>query len=103
MRVLVVALALAAVGGANPLLSTVALRAKVEGLPAQSPPPAVVWDVDNLSKIGGNAVEVIGAPKVVSSDAGQAVAFNGTSDGLLVNGNPLAGLSRFTLEVLFSP
>src|SRR5688500_16705668 len=66
-------------------------------------PAVVVWDVDNLSRIGGHAVEAIGAPRVVSTDAGPAVAFNGQSDGLLINSNPLAGLSRFTLEVLFSP
>ena len=48
-------------------------------VPAQSPAPAVVWDVDNLSRIGGHAVEVIGAPRVVATDAGPAVEFDGES------------------------
>ena len=103
MRVLAAALALTMLGAGNPFLSAVARSAKVEGWPAQSPASAIAWDVDNLTKIGGNAVELIGAPKVVATDTGPAVAFNGQSDGLLVDGNPLAGLSRFTLEVLFSP
>ena len=45
---------------------------------------------------------VLGAPAVVSSDVGPAVAFNGTTDGLLLDTNPLQGLDRFTIEVLFS-
>lgn len=69
---------------------------------AQSTAVPVTWQVDNLARIGGHPVQVIGAPRVVSTDAGAAVWFNGKSDGLLVDGNPLAGLSRFTLEVLFS-
>ena len=72
------------------------------GIGGQSP-AAVVWQVDNLQRIGGHPVEVIGAPAVVQTEAGPAVAFNGRSDGLLIERNPLAGLSRFTLEVLFAP
>lgn len=68
----------------------------------QGPAPQV-WDVDNLARIGGHAVQVIGAPRVVATDAGPAVEFNGRTDGLLIDANPLAGLSRFTVEVLFSP
>jgi xylan 1,4-beta-xylosidase len=64
---------------------------------------AVVWQVDNLQQIGGQPVEVIGTPSVVQTEAGPAVAFNGRTDGLLIGRNPLAGLSRFTLEVLFAP
>jgi xylan 1,4-beta-xylosidase len=93
MRLIAVAFALAVLGGGNAFL----------GLPVQPSSNPIVWDVDNLSRIGGNTLEIIGAPKVVATDVGPAVAFDGKSDGLLVNGNPLAGLSRFTLEVLFSP
>ena len=60
---------------------------------------AVVWKVDDVRSIGGQATEVIGAPRVVEG----AVVFNGESDGLLVSANPLAGLREFTVEVLFRP
>jgi hypothetical protein len=46
---------------------------------------------------------VVGAPRVIDTPGGKAVEFNGTSDGLFVEHNPLAGLERFTLEVVFAP
>ncbi len=39
---------------------------------------------------------VVGAPRVVQTDDGPAVEFDGRRDGLLVDANPLAGLARFT-------
>ena len=63
----------------------------------------VEWRIDNLESIGGHAVTVVGAPRVVATEIGNAVRFNGTSDGLLIDSNPLAGLSRFTVEVTFKP
>jgi len=86
MRVLALAAAISAV--------------TVFGQPAPMP---IVWDIDNLARIGGHAVTVIGSPRVVDTAAGRAVEFNGRTDGLLVEGNPLAGLARFTVEVVFSP
>jgi hypothetical protein len=63
----------------------------------------VVWTIDNVDRIGGHAVERIGSPRVVQTPIGAAVEFNGASDGLLVDNNPLQGLSRFTLEAIFEP
>ena len=57
-------------------------------------PAAVVWQVDNLERIGGLPVEAIGAPTVVQTDAGPAVSFNGRSDGLLLDRNPSAWSTR---------
>lgn len=68
-----------------------------------SPRETVTWTVDNLTSIGGHAVTVIGAPQVVERDGYRAVAFNGTSDGLLLDVNPLEGLERFTLEAIIAP
>ncbi|MCX6952859.1 MAG: LamG domain-containing protein [Verrucomicrobia bacterium] len=59
----------------------------------------VVWRLENIGKVGGNAVEVIGAPKIVDG----AAIFDGVKDGLLVGANPLAGWREFTIEVLFRP
>jgi hypothetical protein len=64
---------------------------------------AVVWRLDNLTRIGGHAVTVVGAPRVVGTSSGPAVEFNGATDGLLFDINPLAGLAQFTIEVVFEP
>lgn len=63
----------------------------------------VEWVLDNLSSIGGHAVSLIGTPRVVDTPLGKAVEFNGVTDGLLVDINPLQGLKQFTVEALFEP
>jgi hypothetical protein len=63
----------------------------------------VVWRLDQTARIGGQTTEVVGAPRVATEAGVPAVWFNGTSDGLLVPVNPLAGLAQFTIEVLFWP
>lgn len=72
------------------------------GVQAAGVPP-VVWHVDNLQRIGGHAVTVVGRPRVVETAVGPAVEFNGESDGLLLDVNPIAGMASFTVEVLFAP
>lgn len=64
---------------------------------------STVWPIDNLSSIAGHAVTVEGRPRVVEDGTGKAVAFNGASDGLFLDANPLEGLARFTIEVVFKP
>jgi hypothetical protein len=64
---------------------------------------ATTWVIDNTTAIGGAAVKVVGAPRVVETEVGRALEFNGASDGIFVEANPLEGLAQFTLEVLFSP
>ena len=71
--------------------------------PAASQTPGVEWRLDSLERIGGHAVTIVGQPTVVDTDRGRAVAFDGIDDGLLIASNPLAGLSRFTIEVVFQP
>ncbi len=66
-------------------------------------PQPVVWKLDSLTRIGGQPVSVIGSPRVVATPGGPAIEFNGTSDGLLLDANPIAGLDRFTIEVVFEP
>jgi hypothetical protein len=65
--------------------------------------PAVVWAIDNLQAIGGHAVGVLGSPRVVTTPHGPAVEFNGESDGLLVESNPIAGARAFRIEVDLAP
>jgi len=69
---------------------------------AQPSAPQITWRLDNLSRAGGEAVTLIGTPAMVSTAIGPAVQFNGTTDGLLIERNPLEGLSTFTIEVLLS-
>ena len=63
----------------------------------------VEWRVDNLQRIGGHAVEVVGNPRVVGDGGDAAVEFDGVDDGLVVQANPLLGLGRFTVEIDFNP
>jgi hypothetical protein len=65
--------------------------------------PPLVWNVDNLQTIGGHKVTVIGKPRIVETDRGKAVEFDGKGDGLIVDANPLAGLKTYTAEVVFRP
>lgn len=67
------------------------------------PAGMAIWRVDNLGRIGGHAVTVLGEPRVVPTDIGRAVEFNGSRDGLLIDANPIAGLQRFTIDVVFQP
>lgn len=64
---------------------------------------SVVWSVDALKNIGGHETTVLGNPRVVETPYGKAVAFDGDGDRLLVNNNPLAGASEFTIEIIFRP
>ena len=76
-------------------LSVVALAATSQIL--------TVWQVDSLTSIAGHPVTVVGQPKVVEDAVGKAVEFNGASDGLFVDVNPVEGLQQFTVEVVFKP
>ncbi|WP_254513482.1 LamG domain-containing protein [Anatilimnocola floriformis] len=66
-------------------------------------PTAVTWKIDNLESIGGARVTVVGKPKVIETEQGKAVEFNGQDDALFVDSNPLAGWPVFTAEVIFRP
>ena len=83
------------------LLWTLLFSSAAAGPVAAAEP--VLWNVDNLSSIGGHAVTVVGQPKVVETDGGKAIEFDGRDDGLFVAANPLAGLTEFTAEVIFKP
>ena len=67
------------------------------------PKLSVTWKIDNLKKIGDHAVEVLGSPKVIKTDRGNAVIFDGVRDGIFIQNNPLAGSDKFTIEAIFRP
>lgn len=64
---------------------------------------AATWRMKETSSIGGYPTTVFGHPQVVADATSEAIHFNGSSDGLLVPVNPLAGWSEFTVEALISP
>lgn len=68
-----------------------------------SPKPTVDWKLDNLKQIGGQAVQVVGEPRVVESDGVKAIQFDGKDDGIFLDVHPLAGAKEFTAEVIFRP
>jgi hypothetical protein len=57
------------------------------------------WRFDSLDRIGGHAVKVEGAPRVVDG----AVVFDGVKDALFFDVHPLAGAETWTWEVIFRP
>src|SRR5262245_46715117 len=70
----------------------------------QAPPAsAVEWRLDNLERIGGHPVTVVGPPRVVTTARDPAIEFNGTTDGVFVDANPVAGLRQFTIEAVLEP
>lgn len=62
-----------------------------------------VWKFDNLSRIGGVAPKVEGAPTLVDSPVGKAVQFNGTDTALFFPSRPLFGAKTFTIEAIIRP
>lgn len=70
---------------------------------ANSAEKPVAWNLDNLELVGGHKVTVVGKPRVIETERGKAIEFDGLDDGLFVDNNPLAGLKRFTVEVIFRP
>lgn len=63
----------------------------------------VVWRLDNLEKIGGHTVTVEGEPTVIDTANGKAIEFDGVDDGIFLDLHPLAGMSTFTVEIIFKP
>jgi hypothetical protein len=72
---------------------------------AEQPPitRAITWDFTQLDQVGGHKTTVVGAPRVIDTPGGKAVEFDGVDDGLFVDFNPVAGLEKFTAEVIFRP
>jgi hypothetical protein len=66
-------------------------------------PSQTVWNIDSIEKIGGHPATVLGHPKVIDTDKGKAVLFNGVDDAIFLDTHPLTGAETWTWEVLFRP
>ncbi len=75
----------------------------ITGLCAVAQNKAEVWTFDNLKKIGGAPVTVLGSPKIIKTPLGKAIQFNGVDDGIFIGKHPLAGAQIFTFEAIFRP
>lgn len=64
---------------------------------------SVTWKINEIKQIGGQQVEVLGDPKVVKTDRGRAVHFDGVRDGIFISNNPIMGAETFTIEAVFRP
>jgi hypothetical protein len=69
---------------------------------AQMHPKAWECTLANL-KVGSEDLLITGNPKVISSPYGDAIWFDGKSDGFFLADNPLNNLCCFTVEVLMRP
>jgi hypothetical protein len=61
------------------------------------------WNINSLESIGRHNVTVYGNPKVIDTDTGTAMQFDGNGDMLLVDANSVGSAKSFTIEVLFKP
>jgi Concanavalin A-like lectin/glucanases superfamily len=61
------------------------------------------WELNRVNNLGGHPAQVLGNPRLIESSQGKALEFDGQQDGIIVDANPLAGMDRFTLEVIFRP
>lgn len=64
---------------------------------------ATVWTLRDASRVGDQATELVGTPKVSGSGKDVAIIFDGRGDGIFVPANPLAGWKAFTIQVRFKP
>jgi hypothetical protein len=62
-----------------------------------------VWRFDQTADLGGHATKMLGHPRVIATEYGNAVQFNGVDDALLVDVHPLAGAATWTWEMIFRP
>jgi len=63
----------------------------------------IIWDFNDITSIGGNKTTVVGQPKVIDTEKGKAIKFDGVDDGLIVESLPIAGAEKFTVEIIFLP
>ena len=63
----------------------------------------IVWELDNLTAVGGHDLALAGDPKTIDGPHGSAIEFDGVGDAIFIAANPLAGWAAMTVEVLFRP
>jgi hypothetical protein len=67
---------------------------------AQQP---TVWTFKERDRIGNNVVTTSGTPIIANEKGGRSMCFKGEPDAALLDVNPIAGWSIFTIEALIKP
>jgi hypothetical protein len=62
-----------------------------------------VWDFTARDRIGNHPVTLSGSPVIVKDASGGSMCFAGEPDAALLDVNPIAGSSAFTIEALIKP
>lgn len=62
-----------------------------------------VWKFDRLDRIGKHKATLVGQPRLIRTDRGKAIEFNGETDAIFLDTHPLAGATAWTWEVVFRP
>lgn len=63
----------------------------------------IIWKLDNLKRIGGIEATVLGDPRIVRTNDGNALLFDGVDDGIFLGTNPIENAKAFTVEAIFRP
>ena len=61
------------------------------------------WELNSIAFLGDIRLRAEGQPQIIEAPRGQPVAFDGARDGLFSQTNPLAGMTAFTIEIVFRP
>jgi hypothetical protein len=64
---------------------------------------STTWKLNNLKEIGGQNIDTLGQPRIIKTEQGKAIEFDGVDDGIFMEMNPLAGAKAFTIEAVFRP
>jgi len=73
------------------------------GLASCAQVSGTVWRFDSSGRIGKHPVTTSGSPLIVDANAGKSMCFGGEPDAALLDVNPIAGWSRFTIEAVINP
>ena len=65
--------------------------------------PTTIWRLERRTVRKIPSVQILGQPLAVNDPEGEALYFNGATDGIIFPSNPLEGASAFTIEVCFKP
>jgi len=71
--------------------------------PASPTPAPFAWTADGGATPGSAAPARLGEPREEAGPHGKALCFDGVDDGLAFESNPIAGMTEFTIQVLFKP
>ncbi len=61
------------------------------------------WILSDLLSAQSVGIRITGKPKPVKCKYGQALQFNGSTDGIFLDEMPLEGLGKFTIEIIMCP